>query len=298
MHKPMVTILLSLGLVMTGAAEAQNQTVRVATFNASLNRSEAGGLIASLSTRDDTQIERVAETIQRVNPDILLINEFDFDADGQALDLFREAFLAVGQNGAPSVVYPHAFAAPSNTGVPTGVDLDRDGGSNGPGDAQGFGFFPGQFGMALLSKFPIDEDAVRTFQRFLWRDMPDALLPTDPETGDGWYGEEALDVLRLSSKSHWDVPVNIGGRRLESVRRLYVGLQSFRSMSRMDASLMKASALRLRFSQSLASRRQRLSQAMVRSTTQRLGWTTKPFTRSDRLTISVSRSGRMPARAR
>ena len=31
---------------------------------------------------------------------------------------------------------------------------------------------------------------------------------------------------------------------LESVRRLYVGLQSFRSMSRMDASLMKASALR------------------------------------------------------
>ena len=31
----------------------------------------------------------------------------------------------------------------------------------------------------------------------------------------------------------------------------------------MDASLMKASALRLRFSQSLASRRQRLSQAMV-----------------------------------
>ena len=93
-------------------------------------------------------------------------------------------------------------------------------------------------------------------------------------------------------------PRKVRRKLLESVRRLYVGLQSFRSMSRMDASLMKASALRLRFSQSLASRRQRLSQAMVRSTTQRLGWTTKPFTRSDRLTISVSRSGRMPARAR
>ena len=60
----------------------------------------------------------------------------------------------------------------------------------------------------------------------------------------------------------------------------------------MDASLMKASALRLRFSQSLASRRQRLSQAMVRSTTQRLGWTTKPSsTRSDRLTIIGLESG-------
>ena len=62
----------------------------------------------------------------------------------------------------------------------------------------------------------------------------------------------------------------------------------------MDASLMKASALRLRFSQSLASRRQRLSQAMVRSTTQRLGWTTKPFTRSDRLTISRLEIGQRP----
>ena len=39
----------------------------------------------------------------------------------------------------------------------------------------------------------------------------------------------------------------------------------------MEASLRKPSALRLRFSQSLASRRQRLSQAMERSTIQRLG---------------------------
>ena len=53
----------------------------------------------------------------------------------------------------------------------------------------------------------------------------------------------------------------------------------------------------LLFSQSLANRRHRLSQAMVRSTTHRLGWTTKPLTRSDRLTISISRSGRMRARA-
>ena len=68
-------------------------------------------------------------------------------------------------------------------------------------------------------------------------------------------------------------------------------------MRRMDASLRKASAFRLRFSQSLANRRQRLSQAIVRSTIQRLGSATKPLTLSDRLTISVSRQGRMPARA-
>ena len=62
------------------------------------------------------------------------------------------------------------------------------------------------------------------------------------------------------------VPVLTTSPSLESVRRLYEGLQSFRSMMRMDASLRKASALRLRFSQSLANRRQRLSQAIVRST--------------------------------
>src|SRR5271166_5678468 len=47
-------------------------------------------------------------------------------------------------------------------------------------------------------------------------------------------------------------------------------------MRRMDASLRKASALRLRFSQSFASRRQRLSQAIVRSTIQRFGSATNP----------------------
>src|SRR5438552_4723062 len=71
-------------------------------------------------------------------------------------------------------------------------------------------------------------------------------------------------------------------RHLESVRKHHLGLQSFRSMRRIDARCKKASALRLRFSQSLASLRQRLSHAMVRSTIQRLGTTTNPAIRSER----------------
>jgi hypothetical protein len=43
-------------------------------------------------------------------------------------------------------------------------------------------------------------------------------------------------------------------RASESVRRLYQGLHSFRNLRRMEASFRKARALRLRFSQSLASR--------------------------------------------
>src|SRR5208283_4616 len=84
---------------------------------------------------------------------------------------------------------------------------------------------------------------------------------------------------------------------LESVPKLQQGLQSFRNMRRMEASFKNARALQLRFSQSLARRRQRLSHAIVRSTIQRLGNCTNPFAWSDRLTISVSRRGRNLASA-
>jgi hypothetical protein len=58
--------------------------------------------------------------------------------------------------------------------------------------------------MVVYSKYPIDRHAVRTFQRFRWRDMPGNLLPAD------YYSPEEQAVLRLSSKSHWDVPITVG----------------------------------------------------------------------------------------
>ncbi|MGL5929673.1 MAG: endonuclease/exonuclease/phosphatase family protein, partial [Dermatophilaceae bacterium] len=133
---------------------------------------------------------------------------------GVALDLFRDNYLERGQNGAAPVDYPYAYAAPSNTGVPSGLDLDNDGTVGGPGDAFGFGFFPGQFGMAVFSKYPIDTERVRTFQKLLWADMPGARLPDDPGTPApaDWYSAEELEQFRLSSKSHWDVPVRVGSR--------------------------------------------------------------------------------------
>src|SRR4051812_46895728 len=63
----------------------------------------------------------------------------------------------------------------------------------------------------------------------------------------------------------------------ESVRRDHTGMHSFLNMSLMEARRRNASAFRLRFSQSLASRLQRPSHANVRSTTHRLGKTTKPL---------------------
>ncbi|MPY61623.1 endonuclease/exonuclease/phosphatase family protein [Streptomyces spongiae] len=196
-----------------GAASATSwkRSVRFATFNASLNRATQGALVTDLSTPGNAQARNVAETIQRVDPDVLLINEFDHDADGSALRLFLRNYLSVGQRGARPVRFPFRFTAPVNTGVPSGVDLDgRNGVVTTPGsdaygqDAFGYGWFPGQYGMAVLSKFPIDMRDARSFQRFLWKDMPGNVMP------QGYYSEAAVEVLRLSSKSHWDLPVRIG----------------------------------------------------------------------------------------
>jgi hypothetical protein len=89
----------------------------------------------------------------------------------------------------------------------------------------------------------------------------------------------------------------IASRVLESVREVYKGLQSFRSIRRIDARRRNARAVQLRFSKSLARRRQRLSHAKVRSTTQRIGRTTNPFALSDRFTISTVRWGNACATA-
>ena len=196
-----------------GGGDAGAASVRFATFNASLNRDAAGALAAELAVPGSAQPAAVAEIIQRARPEVLLINEFDFDP--AALDLFRSNYLEVSQNGADPIVYEHTYIAPSNTGVYSGFDLDNSGAAGDfvPNDSFGFGFFPGQFGMAVLSMHPIDEDAVRTFQHFRWADMPGALLPDDPATPEpaDWYSADELEVLRLSSKSHWDVPIEIGG---------------------------------------------------------------------------------------
>ena len=186
--------------------------VRFATFNASLNRNNAGDLAAELAVPGSPQPSAVAEIIQRSRPEVLLINEFDFDP--AALDSFRTNYLEVSQNGAEPIDYEYSFIAPSNTGVYSGFDLDNSGAAGDfvPNDSFGFGFFPGQYGMAVLSMYPIADDEVRTFQNFLWKDVPGALLPDDPATPEpaDWYSAEELDVFRLSSKSHWDVPIEIG----------------------------------------------------------------------------------------
>jgi len=209
---------LSAGSTLVNAAPV----LRIATFNVSMEASnyledpsEATGeeLFQQLADGGHPQIRAIAEIIQRVRPDILLLNEFDYAADpARAVEPFLERYLGVSQNGQAPIDYPHWFHAPVNTGVDSGHDLDNDGVASGTEqDAFGYGRYPGHYGMLLLSRYPIDQAAARTFQHFLWGDMPGALLhDIRREDGSPWYSAAALRDFRLSSKSHWDVPVLIG----------------------------------------------------------------------------------------
>jgi hypothetical protein len=213
MRRLLIAVVAAVILAAAAAVSASSNNVpdaRFATFNASLNRSAQGLLVEHLSNPnvDDVfrrQAKNVAEVIQRVRPDVVLINEFDFDP--AAVALFHDNFLQVSQNGSAPIKYRYSFIAPSNTGIPTGKDLDNNGTIGGGNDAFGFGAFPGQFGMVVYSKHPIATDDVRTFQLFRWKDMPGNLIPTP------FYSPDEVDILRLSSKSHWDIPIEIGKKK-------------------------------------------------------------------------------------
>ena len=180
--------------------------IRVATYNSSLYDERDGGLIARLRAGDD-RARKIAAVIQHQRPDLLLLNEFDYDAEGRAAALFQQRYLAMPQHGQAPIHYPYRFIAPVNTGVPSPFDLDHDGKVGGGNDAWGFGLHPGQYGMLVLSRYPIDLAKARTFQHLRWNALPSPSVPVDPKTGQPWYSPEAWAQLRLSSKSHWDLPV-------------------------------------------------------------------------------------------
>ena len=188
------------------------KSIRIGTYNTSLYSDKAGGLIERLQ-KNDLAAKKIAAVIQHQRPNILLLNEFDYDADGIAADLFQNNYLAKSQFKQKAITYKYRYFAPVNTGVLSGFDLNNDGKISGGNDAFGFGNHPGQYGMLVLSQFPIEKMAVRTFQKFLWKDFPNALIPMKAD-GKPWYSADAWNVFRLSSKSHWDVPIKTAHGKL------------------------------------------------------------------------------------
>lgn len=127
--------------------------------------------------------------IAHLAPDILLLTDFDYDYDGLALAALAE-----------QLDYPHTFARRPNTGMQTDLDLDGNGRFGEARDAQGYGRFSGDGGMAILSRYAIAPDDVMDLSDVLWRDVKGAVLPTTMTS-------DVAAVQRLSTSGHWIVPV-------------------------------------------------------------------------------------------
>ena len=206
----MIRIVCVLLAVLTGAAgTAGADTIRVAVYNAQLDRDGPGLLLRDI-LEDDPQVAAAVRVIAAAEADILLLLRFDYDLGGAALAAFADRLAAAKRP------YPHRFALRPNSGMAGAQDRDGDGRTRGARDAQGYGRFAGQNGMALLSVFPIDAAAARDFSAMLWRDLPGATLPQHPD-GRPFPSAAAQADQRLFSTAAWDVPVILPGNRRLSI---------------------------------------------------------------------------------
>ncbi len=188
-----------------------DKSIRVAMFNVSMSEPESGRILHQTAKADNKRFQRLAAIIQHVNADVLLLCEFDHlgqGGDDGSLNNFCQHYLAQSQYQQNAISYPYRYCPPSNTGLLSPVDLNGDGICTLPEDGLGFGEFHGHFSFVILSKYPLNEDNIRTWQTLLWKAMPNALLPTD------YYSEAAQEVLRLSSKNHVVVPVLVDGKEI------------------------------------------------------------------------------------
>lgn len=227
---------------LQSSVSAQPITVRVATFNIEDVRG------TDLVDDKQPRLKNLARVINTVKPNILLLNEIAYDmagspgfkegdTPGQNAQRFVDLYV---HPGAADGIRYKVYMPETNTGVSSGFDLDNDGnivttfpvppgakpdGSPGEQTAQGraygndcwgFGTFPGQYGMALLvdERLTIDTENIRTFARLPWDYIQGAYLPTKVNTdgtptSEGWYSEEELKYVRISSKTMAVVPVKL-----------------------------------------------------------------------------------------
>ncbi len=219
----LICLLLILSIVGSYATAAQSSPIalRIATFNIQDVRS------ADLDTPDNPRLKQIAAIIQRIRPNILLLSEIALNQNPDQpsnADRFVNLYLAIPQAPDLKPIAFTTYTPPSNTGIPSGHDLDHSGtiistapaitadqtdaGRAYANDCFGFGTFPGQYAMAILvsPKLIIQTDQIRTFTNFLWKDLPGNNPPTNPD-GSPWYTTNAWNNFRLPSKTFADIPI-------------------------------------------------------------------------------------------
>lgn len=188
----------------SAAPAAAEETLRIATYDPGLTRRGPGLLLRDILTGADAQVLAAAQVIAAAGADVVVLTGFDHDHGHLALGAFADLLAELGQD------YPHLIARAPNSGRSTGADMDGDGRRGGPRDAQGYGWFPGEGGMAVLSRLPLAGAGVREFTALAWPDLPGARLPRG-EDGGLFPSAAALSGQRLSSVAHWDVALRLPG---------------------------------------------------------------------------------------
>ena len=163
-------------------------------------------LLRDIQKGEDESLTAITVAIMQAAPDVLVLTDFDYDLDGLALAAFAQGFDAR---------YPYLFAHRPNAGLATGHDIDGNGWTGDARDAQGYGRFAGDGGIAILSRYPIEVDSVTDLSTMLWRDLPNAVLPQ--VDGEPFFSPDILDILRLSSSAHWIVPIRLPDDTLVSI---------------------------------------------------------------------------------
>lgn len=212
-----VALLSGCGIELGAKDSFASDTLKIATFNVSLERLWFGDLINEMQIthlaqqklvdayildknvmlNEDKikagkiiQIRNIAAIIQTVRPEILLLAKFNNDGTGQdlrALNSFQQNYLGMAQNRnsidtgnlLEPIIYPYLQSFSTNSGENSGLDLDNNGKlGEMPGDAWGEGNYHGQRAFALMSMHEIDKNNSRSFQDFKWKDIPGAQNPT------------------------------------------------------------------------------------------------------------------------
>lgn len=151
-------------------------------------------MLRDLAKGKDAQIKAVTALIQHAQPDILLLTKVDVDAGGHTLTALKQAF-----------GYPHGFTAMPNASLYAPADMDGDGYTDPRGERMAWTRFSGEGTMVLLSRVPLDIENMWMANALLWKNLPDAQLPRNPDD-TAYFSETALDHLKLVSQGLWVIP--------------------------------------------------------------------------------------------
>ncbi|MDB5658628.1 MAG: endonuclease [Cypionkella sp.] len=166
--------------------------LRVATYNIDLWAKGPGLALQSLQRGDNPSQLAAVQVIVALDADVLLLTGIDYDLHGDTISALEKR---LAEAGAP---YRYRLPLRPNTGIATGLDLDGNGILGEPRDAQAYGRWAGEGGMAILSRLPIDTAHIRDFSGLLWADLPGNMMPPDTSAAQ-----------LLSSTGAYEVPITM-----------------------------------------------------------------------------------------